>query len=78
MASTQPAVRGAAYTIFAYFLDADGAILSTPTIASGDIKVQKDGAAAANLATTPTVANGIVPIVLSTTEMTAYHDKHTV
>lgn len=71
MASQFPPVKNAAYTIYAYFMDSDGAILSSPTIAAGDIKVQKDGGAAANLATTPTVANGLVPIVLSAAEMNA-------
>lgn len=60
------------FTIYAYFMDSSGTILSNPTIAAGDIKVQKNGGAAANLATTPTVANGLVPIVLSATEMQAF------
>lgn len=71
MASQAQPKKGVAYTIYAVMLDSNGDIVSSPTIAAGDIKVQKDGAALANVATTPTPANGLVPIVLSATEMNA-------
>ena len=47
---------------------------STPTLAAGDFKVDKDGGGLTNLATTPTVspaATVLVLITLSATEMNA-------
>jgi len=47
---------------------------SSPTIASGDFKVSKDGGALANLSTLPSVepaASVMVKITLSATEMNA-------
>jgi len=51
-----------------------GSFKSTPTIAAGDFKVDKDGAGLSNLATLPTVspaASVCVLVELSATEMNA-------
>jgi hypothetical protein len=51
-----------------------GSFVSNPTIASGDFKVDKDGAGLTNLATLPVVepaASVLVKISLSATEMNA-------
>jgi len=51
-----------------------GSFKSTPTIAAGDFKVDKDGAGLTNLATLPTVspaASVCVLVELSATEMNA-------
>lgn len=49
---------GTAWTLHGYQLvdRATGQYKTTPTLASGDFKIEKDGGAAANLATLPTVA----------------------
>jgi len=51
-----------------------GSFKANPSLASGDVKISKDGGAFANLNTLPTVtpASGIsVQVTLSATEMTA-------
>lgn len=51
-----------------------GSFKANPTLASGDVKISKDGGAFANLSTLPTVtpAAGIsVQVTLSATEMNA-------
>lgn len=51
-----------------------GSFKSSPTIASGDFKVDKDGGGLTDLATLPTVnpaASVLVKITLSSTEMNA-------
>jgi len=51
-----------------------GSFKSSPTIAAGDFKVDKDGAGLTNLSTLPTVdpaASVLVKITLSSTEMNA-------
>lgn len=51
-----------------------GSFKSSPTLASGDFKIDKDGGGLNNLATLPTVdpaATVLVKISLSATEMTA-------
>jgi hypothetical protein len=51
-----------------------GSFKSSPTIAAGDIKVDKDGGGLTNLATLPSVdpsGTALVKITLSATEMTA-------
>jgi hypothetical protein len=53
---------------------ADGSFQSSPTIAAGDFKVDKDGAGLNNLATLPSVdpaGTVLVKITLSSTEMNA-------
>jgi hypothetical protein len=71
MASLYPCVKGAAYKIYAPMIASDMTVVTSPTIVEGDIKISKDGGAFANLATTPTPANGLVPIILSTSETDA-------
>lgn len=51
-----------------------GNLKSNPTLASGDVKISKDGGAFSNLTTLPTVepASGVaVTVALSATEMNA-------
>lgn len=51
-----------------------GSFKSTPTLAAGDFKIDKDGGGLNNLATLPTVdpaGTVLVKIALSATEMTA-------
>lgn len=51
-----------------------GAIKTTPTLASGDVKVSKDGGALANITTLPAetpASSGLVRVSLSATEMQA-------
>jgi hypothetical protein len=51
-----------------------GRLKSNPTLASGDVKVSKDGGALANLATLPSVApaaSALVSVELTGTEMNA-------
>lgn len=76
MASVNPPVRGVAWSIRVALQDFDtpGVFQSSPTIAAGDFKVDKDGAGLNNLATLPTVspaASVLVLISLSATEMDA-------
>lgn len=55
-------------------MTASGSFKSSPTIASGDFKLDKDGGGLNNLATLPTVnpaASVLVKITLSATEMNA-------
>jgi hypothetical protein len=73
MASFTPPKKAVAYTTY-FSLYLDGAIVSDPALASGDVKVSKDGGALANAATLPVVepASGpLVKLVLSGTEMDA-------
>lgn len=70
------AKKAQAYTFSAYLESAstDNSFQSNPTLATGDVKVIKDGGAAANIATLPTVtpAGGTrVQVALSASEMDA-------
>lgn len=74
MANTNPPKKNQAFEIHIGLEDfsTPGALKSTPTLASGDFKVDIDGAGFNNLGTLPTVtpAAGVaVKIVLSSTEM---------
>ncbi len=65
---------GVAWTLRGYKLvdRATGQYKATPTLASGDVKIEKDGGAAANLATLPTVepaAGTSISISFSAAEM---------
>lgn len=75
MASKLPPVKGAAYTYStSLFAQADNEIKTTPTLAAGDVKVIKDGGAAANIASLPSetpASSGIVSVALSSSEMDA-------
>ena len=73
---TELPVRGAAFTCQIALEDYanPGNFKSSPTLASGDFKVSKDGDALSNLATLPTnspAASVLVTIALSGTEMDA-------
>lgn len=55
-------------------MNVNGSFKSSPTLASGDFKVDKDGGGLTNLGTLPTVdpaASVLVKITLSSTEMNA-------
>lgn len=55
-------------------MNSPGSFKSSPTIAAGDFKVDKDGAGLNNLGTLPAVdpaASVLVKVTLSTTEMNA-------
>jgi hypothetical protein len=71
-----PPVKGEDFIIRVSLADmgAPGRHKSSPTIASGDFKVDKDGGGLANLGTLPAVdpaATKLVKITLSATEMNA-------
>jgi hypothetical protein len=65
--------RGVAYVFYVSLIDASDTtqFLAAPTIASGDVKVSKEGGAEANLSTLPVVANKQVAVSLSASEMDA-------
>jgi hypothetical protein len=76
MAAMNPPANGVEFTFYACLRDADDnlSFQSTPTIATGDFKVSKDGGALNNLTTLPAVtpaASVMVKFVISATEMTA-------
>lgn len=71
-----PPVRGREYIFYLSLVDAADTTLfkANPTLASGDVKISKDGGAEANLGTLPTVtpASGRhVKVTVSATEMDA-------
>ena len=71
-----PAIKGEDFVTYITLEDyaKPGNLKSSPTLASGDFKISKDGGAFANLATLPTVepsGSVSVKIPLSTTEMNA-------
>lgn len=71
-----PPVRGEDLVIYIALQSASNPMnfQSSPTIASGDFKVSKDGGALTNLTTLPSVepaASVMVKVTLSATEMTA-------
>lgn len=71
-----PPTKNVAWRTYITLADANDAnrLKSSPTIAAGDFKVQKDGGAFANLTTLPSVAPAAsvsVQIDLSATEMNA-------
>jgi hypothetical protein len=71
-----PPKKGEDFVLYVALQDAADpkAFKSSPTIASGDFKVSKDGGALANLTTLPAVTPSgsvLVKIELSATEMTA-------
>jgi len=76
MANTNPPVKNQAFTCRIALADAatNAAFKSSPTLATGDFKVDKDGAGLNNLGTLPTVdptGTTLVKISLSATEMNA-------
>ena len=76
MASYNPPARATEYIFFVGLRDQANANLfkSAPTLASGDVKVSKDGGSLTNLSTLPAVTPGssaMVKVTLSATEMTA-------
>ena len=69
---------GTAWTLHGYQLvdRTTGQYKATPTLASGDFKIEKDGGAAANLTTLPTVApagGSSLDIAFSAAEMQGKH-----
>ncbi len=71
-----PPIKGEEFLIRIALQDmaVDGSFKSSPTIATGDFKVDKDGGGLTNLATIPAVnpaASVLVLITLSATEMNA-------
>jgi len=71
-----PPTKGEDFVIRIALMDMNvpGAFRSSPTLASGDFKIDKDGGGLANLTTTPTVdpaGTVLVKITLSATEMNA-------
>jgi hypothetical protein len=71
-----PAVRGEDFKVRVALEDFSnpGSFKASPTLASGDAKVDKDGGGFTNLATLPTVSpsGGVAVLIeLSATEMTA-------
>jgi hypothetical protein len=71
-----PPVKGEDFIIRIALADMNnaGTFKSSPTIASGDFKVDKDGGGLNNLATLPSVdptSTALVKITLSSTEMNA-------
>lgn len=75
MASVNPPKRGVAYTFYVGLVSQSNTktFQSNPTIATGDVKVSKDGAGASNITTLPTAISGskLVAVPLSASEMTA-------
>src|SRR5262245_26240168 len=76
MANTNPPKRNQAFTCRVSLLDLAGAgsFKSSPTLASGDWKVDKDGGGLNNLSTLPTAdpsSTVCVKLALSATEMDA-------
>ena len=76
MPNYNPIVRGQAYRLFVGLPSQSNPLTmqSTPTLASGDAKVSKDGGALANLTTLPAVApasSKLVQVDLSAAEMDA-------
>ena len=74
MASYVPAKYGAEYILYVGLesVATAGAFQANPTLASGDVKISKDGGSLTNLATLPTVtpASGkMVKVTVSATEM---------
>jgi hypothetical protein len=71
-----PPVKNEDFVMYVALADmaAPGSYKSSPTLASGDFKISKDGGALANLATIPTNAPAssvMVKVELSATEMNA-------
>jgi hypothetical protein len=71
-----PPVKGEDFILRVSLSDmaVNGRFKSSPTIAAGDFKVDKDGAGVTNLSTLPSVdpaASKLVKITLSSTEMNA-------
>ena len=74
VAPYNPPVKGEDLVMYIGLPDAadPSSFRANPTIAAGDFKVKKDGGAATNLTTLPTVENGVcVKLVISAAEMTA-------
>ncbi len=76
MANVNPPKKNQAFSFTAGLDDmaVAGALKNTPTLASGDFKIDKDGAGFNNLGTLPTVtpaANVAVLFTLTNTEMNA-------
>lgn len=67
-------VKGAINTIMIALKNSSGDFVDGPTLATGDVKISKDGGAFANLTTLPTVSpsgSSNVAVVLSATECDA-------
>lgn len=75
MASTSPPKRNVAYTTYVSLVSQANTKLfqTSVTLAAGDITVHKDGGGVANIGTLPTEigTTGILPVVLTATEMDA-------
>lgn len=75
MASKLPPEKGVQYVFSTtLFSQSDDQIQESPTLATGDVQVSKDGGALANIATLPSESpsgSGIVQVTLSATEMDA-------
>lgn len=76
MANTNPPKKNQAFTLRVALQDFDtpGAFQSSPTLAAGDFRIDKDGGGFSNFATLPTVspaASRSVLFSLSATEMNA-------
>ena len=68
-----PPLRGVAYKFFVAMTSQANpkTFLNTPSFASGEVQVSKDGGALANITTLPTASGRLVEVNLSATEMTA-------
>lgn len=64
------AIKGSAYTFDIGLFDSSSILVSSPTIATGDFKISKDGGTPANLASDPTSDGTLVLVALSSGEMT--------
>lgn len=75
MASPNPPQYGYAYEFYTGLISQSNTktFQSNPTLASGDVKIRKDGGSEANVTTLPTVLGSgkVVKVVLSATEMEA-------
>jgi hypothetical protein len=76
MANSFPAKKNTAFTFYTSLVSqgAPGSFQGNPTLATGDVKVSKDGGAFANLATLPAVtpaSSKAIKVQLSATEMNA-------
>jgi len=66
-------VKGTAYSFIVSLADQTNPLVfkSSPTLAAGDVKVDKDGAGLVNLASLPTASGKLVTVSLSAAEMNA-------
>lgn len=73
MAEKTIPVKAAAYSFIVSLADQSNPMVfkSSPTLAAGDVKVDKDGAGLANLTDLPTASGKLVTVTLTATEMNA-------